>query len=81
MPQKIYGQQGGFVGDIQIQNQLRQNRARHILPCFGILNHKGFVLFHQNRQITQGDIAAFVCIVQTAVGIFFNDDGGFCHVL
>ncbi|MNT58502.1 hypothetical protein D3C72_1959400 [compost metagenome] len=54
------------------QNDLQQDAARQIFIGFGIDDGKHLIVQHQLLDVRQGDVGAGLRVVQTAVGIFFN---------
>jgi hypothetical protein len=58
------------------QNDLQQDAARQIFTAFGISHQKRLAVHDQVFDFGQRDVAGGIRVVQTAIGVFFNDPFG-----
>ena len=60
-------------GAFLFENDLQQDAAGDVFVGLGVENFEGNVAEHQVFHFGQRDVRAGVGIVQTAVGVFFDD--------
>ncbi len=57
-----------------LDDDLGQNRAGDILACFRVMSDEISAFLNHPSKIVEGDVAARCRVVESAVGIFFDDN-------